>query len=159
MSDAFDPVPIRPGRPDDDDALGKIFFEAVRYGATHYSEAEREVWLPEPPTGPEWSERLRKQTIMVAEAAEGPVGFMTLYPHGEIDLAFILTTFRGRGLFRQLYTPLENQARQTGLDRLFTYASLHARGPFEAVGFTVIEAQTIERRGESLRRFYMEKRL
>lgn len=43
--------------------------------------------------------------------------------------------------------------------RLWTNASLHAKGPFEGAGFTAAYAETVERAGEQLKRFRMEKTL
>jgi putative acetyltransferase len=42
---------------------------------------------------------------------------------------------------------------------LYTEASITARPAFEAQGFRVIAAQTVERRGESFTNYRMEKAL
>ena len=49
------------------------------------------------------------------------------------------------------------EAVRTREPRLWTFASLMAQAPFQAVGFRVINFETVERAGEVLPRAEMEK--
>lgn len=154
-----DDVQIRRASPADFDALGQVFHAAVREAATAYTEAQRAAWSPALRGGADWAERLGSQLVWMAERAGRALGFLTLTPGGEVDLAFILAQAQGHGLFRQLYTALEAEAAQRGLARLWTHASLHAKSPFEAMGFAVTAPETVAIGAETFERFHMEKLL
>ncbi len=167
----------------DAEIIGRLIFEAVRFGATAYDEEQRRLWAPLPKAGPIFEQRLADQMIRLAvlnnedAAVQKPVGFMTLLPEkpcedrsgaaapsAYIDFAYILKDYQGLGLFQRLYNDLENEAmREFGITYLYTHASLMARRAFEKVGFKVLESEevvmidgTSER---SLKRFVMEKHL
>ncbi|WP_291200569.1 GNAT family N-acetyltransferase [Hyphomonas sp.] len=150
-------VQIRRANPRDFDALGAVFHAAVRGGATAYTQAQRAAWSPAPRAGEAWAAHLGAQAVWLAEDAGEALGFMTLTPEGYVDLAYIIAPAQGRGLFRQLYTALEDEARGARFARLWTDASLHAKAPFEAVGFVVTRPETVTRGGETFKRFRMEK--
>lgn len=152
-------VQIRQAKTDDFEALGRVFHRAVREGATGYSEAQRAAWSPAPRTGEDWAAQLSGQTVWVGGADDLLLGFLTLAPDGHIDLAYIRPEAQGFGLFRRLYDALEAEARARALPRLWTEASLHAKGPFEAMGFAVLAPEDVTRGGEVFRRFRMEKSL
>jgi putative acetyltransferase len=152
-------VQIRRASPADFDVLGGVFHAAIREGAGQYTEAQRAAWSPAPRAGEAWAAHLGAQSVWLGETGGRPLGFLTLTDEGYVDLAYILAEAQGQGLFRRLYDALEGEARRRGIVRLWTDASLHAKGPFEAVGFTAAYAETVERAGEQLKRFRMEKTL
>ncbi len=138
-------------------ALAQVLFEAIREGPSPYTEAQRTAWMPHPPDPVRWQARLRqKQTALIACAGR-PAGFMTFEDGGCIDLAFVLPSHRGKGIFRVLYTAIETLARQRAEPRLWTFASLSAQAPFQAMGFGVIYHETVSYAGEYLPRAKMEK--
>ncbi|WP_300033474.1 GNAT family N-acetyltransferase [uncultured Roseobacter sp.] len=140
-------------------ALAQVFFRAVREGDSPYTEAERQAWMPHPPDPDRWAARLGALDCVLFRDGNEAVGFMTTEPGGYIDLAFILPAHRGRGVFRALYSEIEARARRAGEARLWTHASLMAQPAFQAVGFHVIQHETVERAGQHLRRAEMEKGL
>ena len=148
---------IRWAGPSDSDALGRVMFDAIHQGDSPYSAEQRRAWLPEPNAGRAWGGRLARQRVVVAEQSGTPVGFMTLGDDGCIDLAFLLPDYRGHGLFRQLLERIEDEARDAGIDQLWTNASLMAEGPFQAAGFVTDRAEHIDRNGITLKRFRMHK--
>lgn len=143
----------------DTSGLAEVFHAAIREGPSPYSQAQRVAWMPARPDPHRFAQRISGLNVVVAERADDLVGFMAVEPAGYIDLAFILHAHRARGLFRRLYQVVEDQARDTGLTRLWTHASLMAQPAFQAVGFSVIQHETIERAGELLPRTEMEKHL
>lgn len=153
-------VQIRRAIPRDFGALGEVFHAAVREGAAQYSEAQRAAWSPAPRGGEDWAAHLAGQSVWLAEDGSGaPLGFLTLRADGYVDLAYIRAEAQGQGLFRRLYSKLEAEARRCALPRLWTDASLHAKGPFESVGFAAAAPETVMRNGEAFKRFPMEKML
>lgn len=144
---------------DDYDLLADVMFDAVRNGPSAYDASQRKAWLPEPPAGAKWIERLERQSVFVALVDESRIGFMSCDKEGYIDLAFVRPNWQGRGVFRQLYQTLEESGRAAGLRRLWVNASLNAAPAFKAVGFETIKQESIQVRDEYLDRYVMEKLL
>jgi putative acetyltransferase len=145
--------------PGDYDALGDIFFDAVRNGPSKYTESQSAAWVPERRGGEEWAARLAGQVIAIARDQTRATGFMSLALEGYIDFAFIRPEAQGSGLFRRLFAMIEDKARFRNEPRLWTHASLMAEPAFAAVGFAVVERQVVAMGDESLARAMMEKAL
>jgi putative acetyltransferase len=144
---------------DDNAALGDVMFDAVRNGASHYTEAQRCAWTPAPRSGEKWDERLASQAIVLAETDAAIVGFMSLAPGGYLDFAYIRPSAQGSGLFRKLFAEIEKRALMASEPRIHTHASLNAKSAFSAVGFSVIKSETVAIGDQFLDRFEMEKLL
>lgn len=138
--------------------LADVMFDAVRNGRSAYTDEQRRAWVPEPRSGSEWSARLSNQIIAVGENGDGMAGFMSLGEEGYIDFAYIRPRAQGRGLFRKLFAEIDKQSRTRGDARLWVHASLMAEPAFTALGFAIIEKQTIEIGVERFERFKMELR-
>ena len=143
--------------PDIAETIAEIQFRAVREGPSQYTEAQRVAWVAEPHPANALGARLKDARAVLFRRGDEDVGCMTLSPGGYIDMAFILSAHQGTGVFRALYTALEAQAVNAREPRLWTFASLMAQAPFQAMGFRVINHETVERAGEMLRRAEMEK--
>lgn len=136
--------------------LADVMFDAVRNGRSAYTDAQRRAWVPERRYGSAWSARLDEQIIVVGENEGGVVGFMTLANTGYIDLAYIRPHAQGKGLFRKLFTAIDTQSRLRGDSRLWVHASIMAQPAFTAMGFTIVERQTVTIGAEQFARFKME---
>jgi len=143
---------ITRARVQDAKALRLVFFQAVRIGATKYTPAQRAAWAPDARVTRAWVHKLAVQEVWVARSCRGPVGFMTLRPDGYLNMAFVLPTARGRGIFRRLF---ECCTKHRAAQEVFTHASLHAQPAFAAVGFEMRGAETLVRFGQRLRRARM----
>lgn len=152
-------IRIRKAGPNDYDAIADVVFDAVRNGPSAYSEEQRRAWMPRAHTGVVWRNHLDSQTIFVAENVLQMVGIMSLAKECYIDFAFIRPVARGTGVFRRLFEEVENLALQTRQTRLWVHASLTAQPAFTAMGFSIIQKETVERGDQLLDRFEMEKRL
>lgn len=154
-----DTVTIRRAAPADFAALGEIMFDAVHNTPSRYTPQQRQAWVPEPRRGEDWNTRLSGQVIFIAEQDGQAAGFMSLAPPDYVDFAYIRPGFQGSGLFRRLYTAIEELAIETGQTRLTVHASLMAQPAFSSMGFEITQPETVEVRGERLDRFAMEKPL
>jgi putative acetyltransferase len=150
---------LRPAKPADHDALGRIMFRAIHDGDSPYSQAQRRAWLPQPNSGAEWLASLSAHSVILAERGADIVGFMSMDGTGYINLAYILPDARGQGLFAAFLHALEARARADGLSELSTHASLMAQPAFARHGFEVVQNETIRRNGETLHRAEMQKTL
>ncbi len=144
----------------DAEALGRVFYRAVREGAaTRYSKDQVTAWSPSAPAGEVWRDRLRQAETVVAVQGETPVGFMTLDDKGYLDLAFVLPEAMGKGVSDALYAVLEGRARANGISALSTQASLLAEPFFARHGWTVARRQEVEIGGVVLKNAWMKKSL
>ena len=154
-----DRIKVRFYRPEDAEELTILFQRSVREAAApYYTAAQRVAWAPDDIDRPAFAARLADKPTWVAQLAGRLAGFIDLEPDGHIDMLYVSADHQRRGVAAVLYRALEMRARGQGLTRLFTEASLAARPFFEAKGFIVIAEQQVERRGQRLTNFRMEKR-
>ncbi len=138
-------------------AIADVMYDAVRNGPSRYTDAQRRQWMPERRSGDDWDERLDKQEIVIARKNADVVGFMSLDTGGYIDFAYIRPSSQGSGLFRLLFTQIEALSAARGDDRLWVHASLMAQPVFAAMGFNIVERQTVRIGDQEFQRAEMEK--
>lgn len=152
-------VTVRDYSPADAGATIDIFLQAIReVSSKDYSPAQIDAWakVDDPKVWAEW--RASRRTWM-AICETQPVGFTDLKADGCLDMMFVHPAHQGKGVASLLLETVEAAARDQGLKRIFTEASLTARPFFERKGFIVLAAQTVEKRGQTLPNFRMEKSL
>jgi putative acetyltransferase len=147
---------LRWARKADYSDLADVMFDAVRNGRSAYSDEQRRAWVPERRFGSEWSTRLDDQIIVVCESDSRVVGFMSLAEGGYIDFAYIRPHAQNQGLFRKLFAEIQKQSRSRGDAKLWVHASIMAEPAFTALGFSIIENQTVMIGAEQFARFKME---
>lgn len=151
---------IRPYRATDGPALLALFRASVRVlGLRHYTPAQVAAWAPDDLDEVRFLARRAAHQTFVAEADGQITGFADLEPDGHIDMFYLHPDHQGKGIATALYRKIEQTARQQALPRLTVDASLGARPVFEHWGFTVSAEQQVERGGQVLVNFRMEKRL
>lgn len=149
-------IHIRAFRADDASATLRIFEDAIRITAlSRYTESEVRAWLGGEHDVEEWSEARFTANTFVAEVDGQVAGFTDLSATGYVDRLFVHPDFGRRGIGAALLEHVGRLAREEGIRHMSTHASLIARPVFEAAGFTVEYEETVERDGESLRRFFM----
>ncbi|MHC2479502.1 GNAT superfamily N-acetyltransferase [Rhizobium leguminosarum] len=72
-------------------------------------------------------------------------------------MMFVHPEFQGLGIASHLLSRVEGEALKLGFSRIYTEASRTARPFFERKGFRVITKQIVEKRGQGLENFLMEK--
>lgn len=159
ISSSKSPPTIRLYTPDDCDATVEIFLRAIREVASNdYGPAEIDAWA-KVEDREAWAARRASRPAWIAEIDGKPAGFTDLEPDGHLDMMFVHPEYQGMGVASLLLQAVETQARLWGLSRLFTEASITARPFFERRGFVLIAQQSVERRGQTLTNFRMEKRI
>ncbi len=144
---------------DDADITLALFQRAVREVASRdYTPAQIEAWAGHIDRRV-WGNNLERQSTWVAMRENTLAGFASLNDHGHLDMLFVSPDHQRRGVARALLMTAEQAAWQRGMDRMTTEASLTALPFFKARGFEVVKAQEIERRGQVLKNFRMEKAL
>ena len=150
-------VTLRPYRPEDCPALAHLFYETVHtVCAADYTPAQLEAWAPG--SGPDlaaWDASFQAHTTLVAEIGGRLAGFGDLDPAaGYLDRLYVRREFQRRGVASALCDALEQASRARPLT---THASRTARPFFEKRGYRVLRPQQVERRGQQLENFVMEK--
>ncbi len=139
--------------------LADIMFDAVRNGASGYSEQQRAAWVPARREGPDWIARLAGQEIVLAEEDGQAVGFVSLAQGGYVDFAYIRPQAQHSGLFRQLMARIIERAIERRDATLWTHASIMAEPAFERLGFIVRKREQVAIGDQTLDRCEMELRL
>ena len=139
-------------------ACWHVFFRAVHEGAAgFYTPEQRQAWAPRQ-TVPDGPDKLLTQHCIVAERAGRIVGFMSLTDAGYLDMAFVLPEEMGKGTAAALHDAVITHATDTGLAaRVTTHASHLFRRFLLRQGWQVVAAETVERDGERLDRFVMDR--
>jgi putative acetyltransferase len=151
-------VKVRLYRPTDANALARLFTDTVRaINCADYSPEQIAAWAPDPPDLNHWRNRLSRRMVFVAENDDAVIGFVTFETDGHLDHLYVHHRFQRQGVARALCQRVEQEARSTGINRLFTEASITARPFFERIGFRVVAPQTIQHRGVSFTNFRMVK--
>lgn len=141
----------------DAEAIAQLFHDTVRQiNRRDYTEAQVRAWAPDDLHFRNWAEICANRFTVVAEDAGVIAGFAELEADGHIDCFYCHQHYQGQGVGRMLYQAIADHAVAAGLNRLFTEASITAKPFFEHLGFTVVAAQTVRRRGETFRNYRME---
>lgn len=151
---------IREYQPEDATHLWDLFFNTVRnVNIQHYSQAQVEAWAPSDFSMEVWQNKMDKIRPFVVELEGVVVGYTDLQESGLIDHFFCHHEYQGQGVGRQLMSHVLDLAKQKGLKRVFSEVSITARPFYEHFGFSVVNEQTIEVRGQTMNNFVMEKLL
>ncbi len=145
---------IRKAEIKDTEALWLIQTQAIRcIGTSHYSPEQIEAWAggltPEESHSRAiegFSKSIEHGAVFVAEDCDSTVvGFSSLHAQsGEVGAVYVLPTYARRGIERQLFEALEEEAHRLGVHTLHVKASLNAVAFYDRVGFT-FEQEAIHR--------------
>ncbi|MBB5573044.1 putative acetyltransferase [Rhizobium paranaense] len=155
MSDNM--LTVRPYLPADADLTIDIFLRAIREVASKdYTQAQVDAWA-KVEDREAWAKRRSSRPAWIAQYGNVSIGFADLVPDGLLDMMFVHPDYQGMGAASLLLATVEMEAKRQGLGRIFTEASLTARPFFERRGFSILRSQTVEKRGQTLENFRMEK--
>jgi putative acetyltransferase len=153
-------IRVRAYVPEDCETLATIYRRSIRELANKdYTQEQILAWAPDKLDMERFAAKLLSRPTFVAEIGGEAAGFTDLEPDGHIDLFFVNPDHARRGVARTLLDHVIACAREQKLQRLYAEFSRTARPVFERYGFTVLEAQEVEMRGQKLQNFRMERRL
>jgi putative acetyltransferase len=151
---------IRPWTPEDTDALADLFRRSVREVASRdYRPAQIEAWAAAPGNAQEWTERMRKRVVFVADEAGQAIGFIQYEPPDHIDMTYVHPQRQRMGVASALLAEVEEKARKRGVGLLNVEASITSRPFFEARGYEVLTPQVVTVRDQDFLNYRMAKRL
>lgn len=155
---------LRPYAPSDLDEVLTLFYRSIHEVCQQfYTPEQLDAWSAAARDRQRWQDLLsgsRGHQAFVVEEAGTLAGFATLLLEEELfDHLYVSPDYQRRGVAALLADRLETITRQAGHRRLWTEASLAAKGFFEARGYRVLKEQQVERLGQKLTNFVMEKNL
>ncbi|MEG4942554.1 GNAT family N-acetyltransferase [Microcoleus sp. F4-D5] len=136
----------------------KLFYDTVHeVNIRDYTKAQVDAWAPADMDIESWTKSLSSKFTFVAEEGEKIAGFGELEANGHIDRFYCHQDFQRQGVGTQILAQITSKARNLGIKKLFTEASITAKPFFESKGFIVVKKQEVERRGQRFINFAMEK--
>ncbi|MDG1641572.1 GNAT family N-acetyltransferase [Klebsiella huaxiensis] len=145
---------IRPYEAHDFSALCTIFLRAVKETASaDYSSQQIAAWAQVDED--RWRQKIATSQVLVAVKNKSPVGFITAVDD-YIDLLFVSPDCSRQGIASTLLNALFIQFPE----RIWTVeASITAKPCFERHGFSVVEKQVVEARGECFLNYLMRRQI
>lgn len=139
----------------DCEVLAQLFYDTVHaVNAGDYTPAQLDAWATGQTDTAAWNRRFLSTYTLVAIESGRIVGFGNIDEEGYLDMLYVHRGFQCCGVATALCDALESSVTKS---MYTTYASITARPFFEARGYRVVREQQVERRGESLTNFVMEK--
>ena len=138
-------------------ALRRLFYDTVHaVCAADYTPAQLDAWATADYDAAAWESSLLSRTTLAAEEDGRLLGFGNIGPDGYLDLLYVRKDCQHQGIATVLCDFLETLYP---VDRATVHASITARPFFEARGYRVLRAQQVERRGQLLTNYVMEKEM
>lgn len=146
---------IRPYHPADLAEMAALFYDTVHtVNAADYTPRQLDAWATGKIDFAAWDASLRAHLSLVAEEGGRIIGFGDLdAASGYLDRLYVHKDYQHQGVAAALCDRLEAVAK----GRVYTHASITARPFFEKRGYRVQKQQQVERHGELLTNFVMEK--
>ncbi|MFN6461902.1 MAG: GNAT family N-acetyltransferase [Nostoc sp. DedVER02] len=142
----------------DTEEIMKLFYDTIHEVNIHdYTKEQVDAWASANMDIDLWIKSLGSKFTYVAEEQGRIIGFGELEANGHIDRFYCHKDFQRKGVGKKILEQLESKAKTLGIEKLFTEASITAKPFFENQNFTVVKQQEVERRGQKLINFIMEK--
>jgi ribosomal protein S18 acetylase RimI-like enzyme len=118
-----EPVTLRPARPEDAAAIGRVFDAAVRAGWTYLGELATEPIF----TAADWDQLVADHgppnvLLVAVDEADTVIGYTAVHPKdGEMFLLFVHPEHAGRGVGRTLLAAAHDALRATGCSEAYLF--------------------------------------
>lgn len=151
---------IRKGRLEDLRALQQLCVETIReVCSADYNPEQIQAWISGFEDEHRWKDILADQYVIVAIIEKEIIGFATLKEGNYLDYLYVHRNYQARGIARQLYKEIEEEALRGGQPSLSADVSITARPFFEKMGFILRKAQKVRRRGVQFTTYKMLKEI
>lgn len=142
----------------DVEQIAQLFHDTVReINIRDYSSSQVGAWAPDDINFRDWARVCSERFTYVAEDEGVIAGFGELEFNGHIDCFYCHKNYQRMGVGSKIYAAIEAKAYELAINRLYVEASITAKRFFLNKGFYIITEQQVERRGETLINYAMEK--
>jgi putative acetyltransferase len=142
----------------DTEQIARLFHDTIRIvNLRDYTQEQIEAWAPADIHFRNWAKFCSSRCTMVAERSGQVVGYGQLERNGHIDHFYVHHQHQRQGVGNGISAAIEMEARNHGIQRLFTEASLTARPFFDRMGYELVREQTVICRGQAFINYVMEK--
>ena len=136
-------------------AMAALFYETVHHvNAKDYSPEALDAWADGTVDLNAWDQSFRAHVSLVAVEGKKLLGFADMAANGYLDRLYVSCSAQRQGVATALVQALEARVQ---VQHYVTHASITAVPFFKAMGYHVVRAQTVERKGVLLTNFIMEK--
>ena len=144
----------------DTEQIIQLFYNTIHeVNIRDYTKAQVDAWTSVNMEVKVWTNSLKSKFTYVAEKDGKIIGFGELEANGHIDRFYCHKDFQGQGVGTNIFEKIELTARDLKINKLFVEASITAKPFFEKKQFIVVRKQEVERGGQKLINFIMEKLL
>lgn len=139
----------------DCEEIAELFYQTVHtVNAKDYTDEQLNAWASGRVNLAEWDKSFSEHITVVAVENDAIVGFGDIDKSGYLDRLYVHKDFQSQGIATALCDKLE---RSISAEKIFTHASVTAKGFFEHRGYKVVREQQVIRNGIYLTNFIMEK--
>ena len=136
-------------------AMAALFYETVHHvNAKDYSPEALDAWADGTVDLNAWDQSFRAHVSLVAVEGGTLLGFADMAADGYLDRLYVSYSAQRQGVATALVQALEARVQ---VQHYVAHASITAVPFFKAMGYHVVRAQTVERKGVLPTNFIMEK--
>ncbi len=144
--------------------LAELFYNTVHsVNCRDYTKEQLDAWAPGSVDMDAWNQSFEEHFTLIAEEEDRIIGFGDMSADGYLDRLYVHRDYQGKGAASALCGRMEQWIRGQGSAEgglvATTHASITARPFFEKRGYHVVKEQQVERRGQILTNYVMDKRL
>lgn len=138
--------------------ITQLFYNTVHsINAKDYTQAQLDAWAPATIDMERFDTTLSHNFTVVILEHDVIIGFGDIDDTGYLDHLFVHKEYQKQGVAKGILKALEQHALQHDISTVTTHASITARPFFELFGYQVLKEQLVERFGQKLTNFVMEK--
>lgn len=146
---------IREYKSDDCEKLAKLFYDTVHtVNIGDYTKEEADAWADGEPCLAEWNKSFLEHYTLIAVQDGVIIGFGDIDNTGYLDRLYVHKDYQKKGAATLLCDKLEAFAAGK---KIITHASITAKPFFEKRGYCELKIQKVERAGQYLTNYVMEK--
>lgn len=151
---------IRMYRSEDCKEIVELFYNTVHsVNAKDYNEVQLDAWAPKDINISKWDKSLLEHYSIVIEDNSIIIGFGDLDINGYFDRLYVHKDYQGAYVATRILNEIEKYAQENEIKVITTHSSITAKPFFEKQGYKVVKEQVVERKGQILKNFIMEKTL
>ena len=138
--------------------LWDIFFHTIHnININNYNESQISAWAPVDLDQDVWVKKIRSINPFVVEKEGEILGYADLQSNGLIDHFYCDHRWQRKGVGSKLMEAIHHEAKTEGITTLTSEVSITAKPFYMSHGFSVIQEQWLEVRGQKLRNYKMQK--